>query len=274
MLDSIRKRTPRVFSLAAFAALLLLASCGFDKLPDSAKNANKALLHSHAGTLAFTDSVYEFTSTNCVACHGNNQVPLFASSDMTQNYNLSKSYVNFADTSSSRFISRTKDGHCGGPCNTDGTAMLAAINEWREGEEEAGTLPPPPPPSQFVTTPQTIPATLPTGTTFITLTWGLGSYGPDYTGAQLSIEIQKFDMSSYRVRNPRLKTVGNALEIANIKPFLNNIYDPLNSNYVSIDSLVAPNVTAVLSTVNMIILMENGPGVDQISLSVGTLMIQ
>jgi hypothetical protein len=67
---------------------------------------------------------------NCAGCHGSGVSPYIASPTVATAYPLVLSRVNFAAPASSTIVLRTRDGHCGGSCSTNGAEMIAAITAW------------------------------------------------------------------------------------------------------------------------------------------------
>src|SRR5262249_20420386 len=97
-------------------------------------------------------TVYSITHRDCRSCHGVSQVPLFAGDDPGQAYQASAALVDFHDIGRSPLVQRVEDGHCGTNCQTDGSAMSAAIRAWGKAEadfqscqETAGPSPSPAP---------------------------------------------------------------------------------------------------------------------------------
>ncbi len=83
----------------------------------------------------FRQSVYKFTRTNCVQCHGTTQIPLHAAYSIPTAYAAAKTKVNFSSIPESTLVIKSKDGHCGlANCMTDGTALIAAIEAWKPYE--------------------------------------------------------------------------------------------------------------------------------------------
>jgi hypothetical protein len=120
------------------ASTVLLAGCPFEKDP----GAPLAVKGGGAqGEFGYSQTVYPYVRTNCVQCHGGSQTPVFASSNLDTAYGLAFGLVNFTVIPASKFVSKIKDGHCGGACTTDGTAMTALITQWKTYYGKNGTLP-------------------------------------------------------------------------------------------------------------------------------------
>lgn len=80
----------------------------------------------------FRNSVYVITRRDCVGCHSTSTtLPNHASADINIAYAAAKARVNFFNVPASILVSKVKDAHCGAKCTTDGSEMLAAINQWK-----------------------------------------------------------------------------------------------------------------------------------------------
>jgi hypothetical protein len=87
---------------------------------------------SGAGSLAgFSASVYPHVRANCASCHASFQVPFFANSELGVAHATAVGLANFVELSSSKIYTKSKDGHCGGPCNNDGAVMLSLLEQWK-----------------------------------------------------------------------------------------------------------------------------------------------
>ncbi len=252
--------------VVAVALVVLLAGCGI--LNDDRTAVFSSEL---ASVQAFQSSVYALTRAKCIDCHGAGIGPQFASANLQTAYTLSRGYVDFSNIANSRIVARTKDGHCGGSCRGDGAEMIAAISTWwANGESglestEAAEQP------VSVTQSLGIPA-LPSSTTVYTfMQWPLSSFLPTLSGAIFEVDIQQFNGSTYRVRNPRITSGGYTIKIKDIRILINGKYDPANNAYVTIETTIAANTTLVLSSIPMLMLQDKGAAQDQLSVQFGKL---
>jgi hypothetical protein len=216
------------------------------------------------GIEAFSRTVYAFAQKqHCVYCHGKAQDPLYAQPDVTAAYWLARNYTDFSDPESSTFVYRSRNGHCGAICQTDGTGMAAAIRHWwDEGEKEVeGGIP-----KKVVTARLKLPTPLAEGDDFNLLEWKLDAEG--LSGARFRLEIQRFDDASYRVREPRLLPGSSAVRVRGIRVLVNGHYAPEDSAYLSIAQTVSPKSPPVLSSAEMLVTNED-PGKDELSISFG-----
>lgn len=246
---------------------LILAGCGMYKDPNAELVEPNVLTSAVDSISAFNLSVYAIEENKCASCHGAGIGPQFVVDDIAEAYAFAKGYTNFQDVPSSRLVQRMKDGHCGMVCQTDGTEMEAAIRFWWENGESAvntGASPT----IGIQTVQLTIPAVLPTGNTFTTLTFNLTNLDPLLlANVQFSIEIQSFGTDAYRVRRPRLITMGLPITVRDIKVVLNGEYDPLNNAYTNVNTTVPATTSQILDNTSvMLILKEGGAGVDKISI--------
>ena len=85
--------------------------------------------------------------------------------------------------------------------------MTRLIEEWwDQGESEVSTASAPASTARTVTSALALPSPLASGTNFSTLTWPLDVIDSSLEKAVFTIEIQQFDVESYQLRNPKLKT--------------------------------------------------------------------
>ncbi len=83
--------------------------------------------------------------------------------------------------------------------------------------------------------------------------------------ATFSVDIQEYDMYSYKLSNPTL-TSSSRLRIKNIKPLINGNYNPQHATYTLVDATTMGGTT-VLSPRALIALKEQGPLIDRLSFS-------
>ena len=120
--------------------MTLLFGCGLGKQRDSAFEQSSLLgLGSRAALIrAFSTSLYPYVRTNCAACHGGSQSPKFASADPTSAYDEVKDRVSFNNPDLSTLVRKSKDGHCGQPCTTDGSQVTNLILSWKKALAAVG----------------------------------------------------------------------------------------------------------------------------------------
>jgi hypothetical protein len=91
---------------------------------------------------------------------------------------------------------------------------------------------------------------------------------PDITAAQFTIEIQKFDAFSYRIRNPKIISPNTAVYVSDLRVAVNGVIRANDTTYSLVDQLVgASNTGTIVSPASMITLLDKGAGVDKLSLS-------
>lgn len=88
---------------------------------------------------AFQSTLYAYvTKKSCASCHGTSQYPPFASPDVTTAFSVIGGVVDLANPGGSRIVAKTRDGHCGADCNTDGSAMSAQVTAWKALRDSSG----------------------------------------------------------------------------------------------------------------------------------------
>lgn len=83
--------------------------------------------------------------------------------------------------------------------------------------------------------------------------------------ASFSIDIQEYDMYSYKLSNPRINA-NTRIRVRNIKPLINGSYNPQHATYTLVDTTTLGGTT-VLSERALIALKDQGPLVDRLSFS-------
>jgi hypothetical protein len=246
---------------------LFLVACSFhDDKTSAVQSGGDPSPASQRGLVAFQGSVYAYARQNCVACHAHNQNPMFAQDDIGTAYKLARNYVRFDRIPDSTFVVRTKNGHCGAPCMTDGTAMIAAIQSWWDNGEKQDEPPPPPPSSNAKQTEAiAVDADLALQA-HQTVQWKLDSLGSDFAGVVLQMDLQRFDATTYRLSLPRLTTAAQAIHLKGIQVQINGESDPANTDYAALEDTVRAHSSPVLSSFGMIVAQDKGPGADRISL--------
>ena len=104
-----------------------------------------------------------------------------------------------------------------------------------------------------------------------TLTFDLNQIAPG-SGATLQVDIQEYDMYSYKLSNPRI-TTNMPLRVKDVRPLINNQYNPQHATYTIVDMTV-PVGTTQLSDRALIALKDMGPNGDKISFSFEILSAQ
>lgn len=197
------------------------------------------------GIGAFQDTFYKFARANCAECHGASNTPLFAVDNVTSAYGVAKNntYANFANPGMSEFVTYAGNNHCGkAGCSGHSSDAEAAITAWAAvenavaqngggnngggnnggvvvgggpagGGANAGSL---------VTTTLNLPATLPTGTTYVAMRWNLANLSPAsalVSSAYFELEVQKLSATTYRVRYPKIVGLTAPVRITGIHVF-------------------------------------------------------
>lgn len=85
------------------------------------------------------------------------------------------------------------------------------------------------------------------------------------TMATFSIDIQEYDMYSYKLSNPTI-TSNARVRVKSIKPLINGAYNPQHATYTLIDTTTLGG-TSVLSPRALIALKDQGPMIDRLSFS-------
>ena len=262
-------------SLMSLILRAVLASCLVTTVTgcmglDKADNAPMALTSSGStggssvsGAAAFQATFYPFIRTNCSACHGQSQAPMFAPTDATSAYSAAKSVtnVNFANPSSSEFIQRANDGHCAvASCTGNGATALAAFTPWANAEiaalKSTGSAPPvavlaP----KYMTEPQTVPSILPnvmaSGLPTV-MRWPLNQMTPTNSlvdSTVFEVEVLLTNPTTYRFFNPRI--IGNTglVEVSGIHLWLKAQGDKcIGTEYTSGANWAKLDATAQIST--------------------------
>lgn len=84
---------------------------------------------------AFSKTVYTITRARCVSCHGANQTPLHASSNVDTAYDalINGSKIDFNNPANSRIVLklRNEQHNCWGSCSANADEILAQVNSWK-----------------------------------------------------------------------------------------------------------------------------------------------
>lgn len=82
-------------------------------------------------------------------------------------------------------------------------------------------------------------------------------------GSTFEIDVEEYDMYSYKFSNPRIKTTQDIF-VKNLKILVNGSYNPQNATYTIVDKKVTAT-DSVLSTFSMIALKDKGLDQDRLS---------
>lgn len=82
-------------------------------------------------------------------------------------------------------------------------------------------------------------------------------------GSMLDIDIEEYDMYSYKLSNPRIRTA-KEFYVKTLKVLVNGSFNPQHATYLVVDKKVTP-ADGVLSTYSMILLKDKGPSEDKLS---------
>ncbi len=242
----------RTFSLLSLLACL--AGCNYYDRKDLQSAPPETL----SGLKAFRGSVFPLVREKCIGCHGGKQSPLFAQSDEAAAYRLALNYADFRDPDKSVFVYRSKNGHCGDNCRTDGNEMRLAIETWWEQGQKGDT--PELPPALPKTVPQLIaPGVQPK---FQTYTWDLDSVGPDFKGAKFSLEIRRAEGESLRYRAPRLIPGAIALRLRAPRVWVNGGFDSAGDVFRRVEAIVNPGENVVLGGETGILNVKGGEAIE------------
>lgn len=228
---------------------LTVSSCNYreSKLPP------QAVLQGNSALTAFSETVYAHARAKCVQCHSWRQPPLFASDDIEEAYAAAKPYADFHSIGDSIFVYRTRNGHCGEACQTDGTHMQSLIRQWWE-KGEASQQVPQSLESTVLTHAIALPELKKIKGGFSKLSWNL-----DGKSEKFELEVERFDASSYRFRHPRLLTSDRALDVRGIKILIDEAADPAANAYLKVQNKVARHSAPLLSIKHLIVPISTSP---------------
>lgn len=134
----------KIYRFHIFIAVVLLFGC-VKKTPQVPVGVSDVpSCQEIKGKEKFRTTVYNYTRTNCVTCHSENQSqrPRHASSNLGEAYLVAKGLINSSEVSSSRLVSYSKNGHCGlQVCTTDGTDISNLVTEWLSEESKSCSVP-------------------------------------------------------------------------------------------------------------------------------------
>ncbi|MBK7845713.1 MAG: hypothetical protein IPJ71_18920 [Bdellovibrionales bacterium] len=115
-------------------ALFLLVILGFSSLYQSCSpvhNEKSSSQTSQSSLAIYKQTLYPLVSSNCAACHGAQQSPLFAVSDPGSSHSLllNSQLVNLTSPDQSKLVKKISGGHSGIPVNLSND-LRSAITEW------------------------------------------------------------------------------------------------------------------------------------------------
>lgn len=85
------------------------------------------------------------------------------------------------------------------------------------------------------------------------------------SGSMLDIDIEEYDMYSYKLTNPRIRT-SQDLYVKSLKVLINGNYNPQHATYTIVNKKVSA-IDGSLSTYSMILLKDKGADIDRLSFS-------
>lgn len=83
------------------------------------------------------------------------------------------------------------------------------------------------------------------------------------TMATFSIDVQEYDMYSYKLANPTITSAAR-IRVKSVKPLINGVYNPQHATYTLVDTTTLGG-TVVLSNRALIALKDQGPMIDRLS---------
>jgi len=230
---------------------------------------------------AFRVTTYPLVRNYCAGCHTSSVQPFFTSLDVKAAHDslVNGSKVNLETPANSRLVLRLKpDRHfCWSDCDANAAEMQSAITAWKNALSPSASAATPRTSSIRVNTVGTpIPSALPIGgdtpANFITLTWALDSdsdtISPNLNGATFSVDIQKADGFSYRLKNPKLTTPSSAALVQDIRFAVNGVIRSNEVAYSLLDQIVPLSKNGkVLMTTPILLQIDKGAGADRLSVS-------
>lgn len=83
--------------------------------------------------------------------------------------------------------------------------------------------------------------------------------------ATIDIDIEEYDLYSYKLTNPRIRTSAD-IKVKKLKILVNGSFNPQHSTYLIVDKTVS-RTDPVLSTYSMVLLKDKGADLDKLSFS-------
>lgn len=242
------------------------------------------------GLSAFENSVFPLIRDRCVNCHERNDRPgpKFAVANSTSSYAAVLRYQNFDAIADSFFVTKGGNMHCqssyGQNCHTEKPEMIAAIESWWTGGENAC-----PRKGRVFSESLRLPTLPDRSSGFQKLRLALASQAnPGMRDVFFEMEAQLFQPSSdafkgaYRFRKPRLLTPWNSVYLKDIKILVNGSFDPQENAFRSVEQTIAPKQIpsdpAVASgfpdlSSSHLLTQQHTPGADEIMVSFEALSV-
>lgn len=227
----------------------------------------------------FGDTLFPLLTLNCSECHSAIQAPIFAVPGnivLSHDNTLAADLINLDDLSLSIMVTKVRDGHnCWSPsCDEDADALLEAIELWGEVLEGGTILP------DLITDEVVIPSStqgqsICSETVGELLSFDLRQVDPSLPDpSQLQIRIAYNSEAFYELCDPQINSSA-AIQIKEMKIYLNNQNNPVNSLYDRMDqttpSFPTPQITnlhapagPVFSPGSVLVPVVAGPGVDRL----------
>jgi hypothetical protein len=262
----------KMFLGIAILSFWLLSGCALN----NGMKSNELKSFAGGAVGAFATTVYPIVQNYCISCHGVDQSPMFAQSNIGAAYKAALAAVSFVNPATSRMVTQlaANQHNCWGDCSANSQELAAAIQKWIALEQGPGG-----PDTRIKLIAQLIPAsipsqaTLPAANQWLTLTFPLDIQG--LSGATFTIEIQEFLLAppaagseNYRVRNPRLNGLPAPATVKSLRLLINGLYRPNEADYNVIDATVPPPGALLVGTPTaaseMFIVKDQGPGTDTI----------
>jgi hypothetical protein len=249
---------------------------------------------------AFQQTVYPIVRNYCASCHSTGVQPFFASTSVQNSHDalINNQKVDLTTPANSALVLRLSvDRHfCWSDCLGNSVEMRNAIMSWKNlvnptttpsptpapAPAPAPTPAPTPVPSPAVrvnTNTVLVPANTPVSAgnvaaNFSVLTFPLDSttdtITPDIAGGTFTVEIQKFDDFSYRLRNPKVVSPNANVYARDVRFAINGAIRANDVTFALVDQVVPLGTAgAVLSPSSMVMLLDKGVGVDRLNVSFG-----
>ncbi len=244
----------------------------------SNNNTGTTTANTETGLQAFQSGLYNFANTQgCVSCHAAAVAPFFASPDINTAYTQAATLVNFADPTSSLFVSKSGNNHCG-VASCQGTSNPATVSsllvQWANAVNSAGSgavaaTPMPTYMTATVAMPTTIPAFSATATPAV-VNFQLSNMTPALSGlaqAILQVEVQMVNATTYMFTNPRIGGTTVPVTIGGIHIFIRpsgtatgvgtegsdpaNLWDGLTGLTAAAFAITTMNPTAPIAAVTL-----------------------
>jgi mono/diheme cytochrome c family protein len=266
-----------VFSSAIVA--VMLQACGS---PAISKAKLPAQLEDFGLSVnTFRSTLWPILRENCGTCHstdGQNRSPLHGDVDakFAHDVLLSSEKINLVNPTQSRIYQKVKDEahNCWGSCSDNAAEILKQIKAWvaAGATDVPGNFEEP----SILTAELTIPAVTaaydPAPAAALTsLKFDLSSIlGGTAANTYFELRISVFDETSYRIDRPRLVAASGAY-VKGIHILINGVNLPEVSTYRAVDRDILPNFMDPISGGAMLMLRQNGPGQDKLTIGFNVL---